>query len=530
MSTASGLWSKDIAVQEIGGVPFRMYTERPRRIAHMLAYAREWGPRPYVVQGERVITFDALPIATAAKARQLIESGVGRGDRVMLLGWNSPDWVINFWACVRIGAVPLLGNAWWSVGEIEHALSLLKPVLTLADARGAARVSAEWRRGIWEADLSPGGASSADTADGDAASSDENEPAVVIFTSGTEGRAKAVVLAHRSLLAQLQMLLHVTRRLPYLPDPALGEVCLHSGPLFHIGGVHALLRGVTVGNTLVMLRGRFEPGESLELIERYKVSRWNAVPTMATRLIEHPDIRRRNLSSLRAMTLGGAPVHSELLRRVRSGLPGVEARIATGYGLSENAGQSTAASGADTVGRPGSSGRALPCIEIRIEPRPGMPDGEVLLRSPTQMLGYFGEASPIDAQGWLQTGDLGRLDENGHLWITGRCKELIIRGGENIAPAAVERALMEVAGVSEAVVFGVPHPDLGEEVMAIVVVDGDLTSDQIKDQLRSGVASFAVPSRWRIQKEPLPVNLTGKVDKAALMVQARAAVTAAQGR
>ena len=197
------------------------------------------------------------------------------------------------------------------------------------------------------------------------------------------------------------------------------------------------------------------------------------VPTMATRLLEHPDVHRRDLRSLRAITLGGAPVQHGTAEADAHGLPGVEARVATGYGLSENGGQATAASGADTADRPGSSGRPLPCVELKIAPRPGMPDGEVLLRSPSQMLGYFGEEeSPIDREGWLHTGDLGRIDDDGHLWITGRLKDIIIRGGENIAPTAVERALLAIPGVSEAAVFGVPHPDLGEEVMAVVVTEG----------------------------------------------------------
>ncbi|MDR3530479.1 MAG: class I adenylate-forming enzyme family protein [Rhodopila sp.] len=523
MSAAQTFWGKQIAVEEIRGVPFRMYTDRPRRIEHLLPFANCWGSRPYVVQGDRVVTFDALRAASGAKARQLAESGVRQGDRVLIFGWNSPDWVLNFWACVRIGAVPVLGNAWWSQGELDHALNLLKPALVLADARGAGKIPSAWRCGPWAADENAVGAD-----DPVVEASDENETAAIIFTSGTEGRAKGVVLAHRSLLANQQMLLHVTRRLPYRPDETAGEVCLHTGPLFHIGGVGALLRGLMVGNTLVFPSGRFDPGEALELIERYKISRWNAVPTMASRLLEHPDAQRRDLRSLQTMTLGGAPVHAELLERMRSGLPDVQARIATGYGLSENAGQATAAGGLDTAARPGSSGRPLPCVELHIVPRPDRADGEVLVRSPTQMLGYYGsEESPIDSEGWLHTGDLGRIDENGHLWITGRCKDLIIRGGENIAPAAVERALVALPGVSEALVFGVPHPDLGEEVMAVVVVTGEQTAEELQEQLRAAVASFSVPSRWRLQTEPLPVNLTGKVDKAALIARVREEMAAA---
>ena len=314
------------------------------------------------------------------------------------------------------------------------------------------------------------------------------------------------------------MLLHVSRRLPQQVDETSGDTGLHTGPLFHIGGIQTLLRAITVGGTLVMPTGRFDPGEALMLIERYRISRWSAVPTMVSRLLDHPDVTKRDLRSLRSVTVGGAPVHAELLERIRTGLPGADARVPTGYGLTENGGQATAASGRDTAERPGSSGRPLPCVELRFLTRPGLPDGEILVRSPTQMSGYLGsEESPIDEQGWLHTGDLGHLDEAGHLWITGRSKDLIIRGGENIAPAAVERALAGIRGVADAAVIGVPHADLGEEVMAFVVTADDaLTPAGLAQALRGTVASFAVPSRWHLQREPLPTNHTHKVDKQAL--------------
>ena len=147
-----------------------------------------------------------------------------------------------------------------------------------------------------------------------------------------------------------------------------------------------------------------------------------------------------------------------------------------------------------------------------------MPDAEILVRSPTQMTRYIGtDDSPIDDEGWLHTGDLGHLDEHGRLWITGRSKDLIIRGGENIAPAAVERALVTIAGVTEVAVVGVPHPDLGEEVCAFVVVDDSgHTADSLREGLRGKVASFAVPNIWCIQHDSLPTNHTGKVDKPVL--------------
>lgn len=325
----------------------------------------------------------------------------------------------------------MLANGWWSAGELAKALAALQTALTLADAPGAAKMPPAWRCGPWEVDTPH--APIADAHGTDTTSVDEEAPAVILFTSGTEGRPKAVVLAHRALLAGLQMLLHITRRLPHQLDETAGDVGLHTGPLFHVGGVQTLLRAITVGDTLVMPRGKFDPAEALALIERHKIRRWAAVPTMVSRLLDHPDVHRKDLRSLRSVTVGGAPVYAELLQRIRTGLPSVQARIPTGYGLTENGGQATAASGADTAERPGASGRPLPCVELTCLPRPGLPDGEILVRSPTQMSGYYGtEQSPIDQDGWLHTGDLGRLDDTGTLWITGRCKDLIIRGGENI--------------------------------------------------------------------------------------------------
>jgi acyl-CoA synthetase (AMP-forming)/AMP-acid ligase II len=522
MSTQPAEWGTRIVTEDCRGIPFRIYTERPRRISGLLAYAGRWCDRPYIVQGEGRVTFAELRRTVAAKAGEISRLGVRRGDRVVIMGWNSPEWAINFWACVAAGAVPVHANAWWSEGELAEALDLLDPALVLADRRGASKVPASRATGRWEAE--PAGDDPSVTLAPEEVG-EEEDPAIIIFTSGTSGRPKAVVLSHRAILSNLHQLLHITRRLPHQVDDATGETALHTGPLFHIGGAQALIRSVMVGDTLVMPAGRFDPGEALALIERHRISRWAAVPTMVSRLLEHPDLPGKELGCLKSVTLGGAPVHAELLEAIRQGLPSVQARIPTGYGLTENGGQATAASGADTAATPGSCGRPLPCAELRLVPQPGLPDGEVQIRAPTQMAGYYGMAdSPIDAEGWLHTGDLGRLDERGQLWITGRCKELIIRGGENIAPAAVERALLSLPGVSEAAVFGIPHPDLGEEVMAVVVVPGGHTAEALQEALRARLASFAVPSRWSLRQEPLPTNHTGKVDKNELRRDALAAL------
>ncbi|MEU9286581.1 class I adenylate-forming enzyme family protein [Streptomyces sp. NPDC048275] len=515
MNSPTAAWGDEIGIEEVRGIRFRTYTDRPRTVGSLLAFADRWGERPHIAQGERVVTFEDLRNTVAAKAAELAGAGLGRGDRVLLLGWNSPEWIINFWACVTTGAVPVLANAWWGKAELADSVALLDLKLVLADARGTGSLPAGVPTGRWQCDI-PANPQRTHTD----LEEDEDAPAVIVFTSGTSGRPKGVVLSHRSLLAGLHMLLHITRRLPQQIDESTGDAGLHTGPMFHIGGVQTLIRAITVGDTLVMPAGRFDPKEALRLVEEWGIARWSAVPTMVSRVLEHPDVHRRDLTSLRSVTVGGAPVHSEFLAQLRAGLPGVEPRVVTGYGLTENGGQATAASGRDTAERPGSSGRPLPCVEVRILEGSDHEDGEILVRSPTQMTAYFGmDETPIDGEGWLHTGDLGRVDDAGYLWITGRAKDMIIRGGENIAPAAVEEALAGIPGVVESAVFGVPHPDLGEEVMAAVVVEDGLTAERLREELRPRLASFAVPSRWRLQDEPLPTNHAGKIDKKALAAQ-----------
>ncbi|MFA3894106.1 class I adenylate-forming enzyme family protein [Rhodococcus qingshengii] len=521
-TSKSERWGSDIEPATVGDLTFRMYSERPHRLGSLLTFASRWGDRAHIVQGERVVTFEQFRASVDARAHEFTSAGIGSGDRVVLLGFNSPEWIVNFWATVAVGGVAVLANAWWSEEELVSSLELVEPVLVLADERIASRVPDRYKVATWSPTADPSPTAATPFVDPGTA---EEDPAVVIFTSGTSGKPKGVVLSHRSLLSGLQMLLDITRRLPHLVDETAGESALHTGPMFHVGGVQTLLRAICVGDTLVMPAGRFDPAEAIRLVEDWKIRRWSAVPTMVTRVLEHPDVRTRDLTTLRAVTVGGAPVGAEFLERLRTGLPGVEPRVATGYGLTENGGQGVAASGKDTVKHPGTTGRALPCVEISIAPRPELPDGEILLRSPTQMLGYLGEIeSPIDSDGWLHTGDLGHLDDEGYLWITGRSKDMIIRGGENIAPASVEAALVRLPEVKDAVVFGVPHSDLGEEVAAALVLESDVDPTQFGDRLRGTIASFAVPTRWIVVTEDFPVNHAGKVDKNAVVADARTKV------
>ena len=443
---------------------------------------------------------------------------------MLLLAANSPEWVVSLWAGLRLGAVMAPGNGWWSESEVEHALELTRPSLVIGDPKRLAKVP----RGTVTVDVEElrplvDGALEA-TSGGDEVppppAGDESEPAVIVFTAGTTGLPKGATLAHRSWIASLHTTLAVSRRLPQtIPDDQPGWVSLLTGPLFHIGGLHAIALGLVSGGTLVFLEGRFDAGQVLEIIERERVEVWGAIPTMTLRVLEDPSLSGRDVSSLRSIPLGGAPVSPELLDRLHAAFPNTARRVTAVYGMTETSGTVARASGRLIAEHRGTSGEPLAGVEMKIDEPDEDGVGEILVRTPSQMLGYWGEEESeiIDVEGFVHTGDLGRL-EDGLLYITGRSKDIVIRGGENIAAPHVESVLIEHPEVADVAVVGLPHDDLGEEVAARVVtrLDATVDSDALAAYATERLAGFEVPSRWWISTEPLPMTDTGKADKRRL--------------
>jgi long-chain acyl-CoA synthetase len=354
------------------------------------------------------------------------------------------------------------------------------------------------------------------------APAEEDEPTIILFTSGTSGPPKGAVLSHRGVIALQHTLLHITRQLPHtLGADAPREVALQSGPLFHIGGVQALMRQFLLGGTLVFPAGKFDPTEVLDLMEAEGVHRWGGVPTMVSRVLNDPTIEGRDLSTVRAISLGGAPVLPEIVTRIKTRFPNVERGVSQVYGLSEAGGTLTSASGRDLTERIGTAGRPLPIVELRINDPDASGTGEVVARTPCQMLGYWGQPSDgtIDEEGWVHTGDLGHIDAENYLFITGRLKDLIIRGGENIASTHVEDVLLKHPEVREVAVCGRPDPDLGEIVAAAVVLDAGspVTVTELRAFAAEHLAYFEIPTSWWLRTEPLPANDVGKVRKRDLL-------------
>jgi len=512
-------WGTEI-VRRTDGIPFLVYEPRRTNAAELLDDVRHWGDRVHLVRGAQRVTYADLLDRVPRTAAVLADHGVGPGDRVMVLAFNSVEWIIGFWATLAADAVVVLANAWWSEAEVRHALGVVDVQLVLADPRSATLVPAGTP--VLELEEMVARAQGRAPVDPSATRAGEDDPALILFTSGTTGLPKGAVLPHRSVIALQHMLLHVTRQLPqHLTDAFPREVALQTGPLFHIGGVQALVRQLLLGGTLVFPRGRFDPAEVLDLIEAEKVDRWGGVPTMVNRVLNDPSIAGRDLSSVRAISLGGAPVPPELVTRIKARFPNVERGVSQVYGLSEAGGTITAASGRDLVERPGTAGRPLPLVELRIDRPDEKGTGEVIARAPIQMLGYWGQPSDttIDDEGWVHTGDLGHLDDDGYLFITGRVKDLIIRGGENIAAVHVENVLLRHPEVHDVAVCGRPDPDLGEIVAAAVVLDpaSTVTVNELRAFAAEHLAHFELPTSWWLRTDTLPSNDVGKVQKRQLL-------------
>ncbi len=476
------------------------------------------GKPAWLWQGKTVCTFGELPAMIGRYRAALAQLGVKRGDRVMIKAENSPGFALTYLAVLASGAIAVPVNPAYTASELALLIEDAEPVL-LVHGSATAVPDGDLPRRIT---LEPDDTGSLPALAGGMAPDlqvevmAETDLAAILFTSGTTGRPKGAMLMHRNLSSNVAALFDAWQ----FSD---ADSILHALPLFHAHGLFVALHLGLYSAATVHLLGKFDAAKVIALLPT--VSVFMGVPTFYTRLLERPDFGREAVRTIRLMICGSAPL-----------LPSVFAEIEarTGHRILERYGMTEAAmitsNPVAPEGRiPGTVGNPLPGVELRIvggEGRADLPPGEVgeiEIRGPNLCVGYWrrpeATAEAIGPDGFFVTGDTGFKDETGRVTIAGRSKDLIISGGFNIYPAELEMVLAEVDGVSDVAIIGVPHPDFGEGVVAVVTAARpDLEPAAIEAVAREKLARFKQPKAIRIVAE-FPRNAMGKVLKAELRRQ-----------
>ncbi|MBV8085073.1 MAG: AMP-binding protein [Chloroflexi bacterium] len=460
------------------------------------------------------LTYADLAERAAAVAMTLTEAGVGPGDRVALLDIGGPPGIATLFGCAAAGAVFVPLNFRARDHEIGQMLELVQPKIVLA---GEAYLDRAGERGMPLDDVHAGPGAEllpAEVADDDMAA--------LVFTSGTSAAAKAVMLAHADLVNFVFG----------MADAADGEdhgTVLIAAPLPHVAGLTAVLTATWAGRRMVVMR-QFEAGEWLRIVQGERVTHAFLVPTMLKHVLDHPSFAGTDLSSLQVLSYGGAPMPISVIRRAIEALPQVQ--FINAFGQTETSSTVTILGPEDhqltgipeedemRLRRLASIGRPLPDVEVAIFGEDGQPlgagqVGEIAIRTNRLMRGYYGQEAATAAtlrDGWLYTRDLGWLDEDGYVFLAGRKSDMIIRGGENIAPEEVEVVLETHPAVDEAAVFGIPDEEWGERVAAAVVLRaGAAAADaELMEFVRGRLGGYKTPASV-VFLETLPRNDLGKL-------------------
>jgi len=540
----------EIETVEIDRRPVKVWKNAPPTLMHTFLAGRANGAKTFIVYEEERVSFEAFARATLAFTAELSAAGVVAGDRVAIAMRNLPEWPVAFFGAALLGAVVTPLNAWWSAEELAFGLkdsgskvvvvdaerlALIQPALgglpdlkrvfasrmanAPIDVRVTALESVIGASGTW-ADLPEGAMPGV--------AIQPEDVATIFYTSGTTGLPKGALGTHRnascSLVAGLFSLARCYVRRgeapPQLDANAPQKVGLVSIPFFHTTGCNAvLLPALVIGQKLVCQR-RFDAGEALMLIERERINSIGGVPTVAIQLLQHPDRAKYDLSSLELVAYGGAAAPSALVGEIAKKTTG---RPGSGWGMTETSATHTHHLGEDYLNRPDSCGPPIPVGAIRIVDGDGaeVPTGvvgELLAYGPNIVRGYWNrpeETAQTFVEGWVRTGDLARVDDEGFCFIVDRKKDIIIRGGENIYCQEVEAILFEYPGVAEVALVARPHPVLGEEPVAFVSVAPGKTVDveALRNLTVGRLAAFKRPVEIYVLDEPMPRNAAGKVLK-----------------
>lgn len=525
---------------EIGGL--EVFRNHPRTLSGFYDVSRRRGAQRLIEVDGTAFSHDDIFAKVASLAEHLEARGVSRSTPVALALTAGVEWAVSFMAVTAIGAIAVLVNTRGSGDEMVHAIRAMDARFLIADAERRDRLFAEPDFALDEIIVSDE-AGPGTLADVLAATPSKpfvpcsvapEDGAIVLFTSGTTGRPKPVLIDHGAithsiLLAGLMAAVHDIRceqefGITVPPERASASAAtLITSPVFHFSGVMPFLRGLYFGAPLIIM-GRWSVDDTLGLMEREAVSRIGFVPAMLVDMLDSPRSSNDNLGRLLVLANGSATLDTQVVERVRSRLPHV--LLANGYGQTESGAWGTAISGQDYLDHPNAVGYVLPTMRLRIvgidgkDAAPGE-EGEIWLAGRCLMQRYAGAPEATHKamrDGWLRTGDVGKIDSNGRVFLLDRLKNMIISGGENVYCAEVERALGEHPAVAEAVAYGLPDERLGERVSATVVLKPGATAsaEELVAHSRARLAGYKIPRTLEFRDTPLPRTSTMKIDRGRL--------------
>jgi long-chain acyl-CoA synthetase len=549
-------------VIDVRGIPTTVFAAVPPTMRSIWEMTAAHADKPYLVYEDEQLSYAEVQQQVRTLAHYLVEHGVGRGDRVAIAMRNYPEWVTAYWATVSLGAAVVGMNAWWTSTEMEYGLTDSRPKVLIADDERVERVlpvldglratapmhliTVRTERALpadaarWTDVMASGNPDALPAAD-----IDPDDDACIFYTSGTTGFPKGAQLTHRGSVHNLFNIVFMSlanasaeakaiaageltpKAAP--PAPATQNVFMAPTPLFHVTACNCILHPATLGGGRVVLMYKWDPGRALELIERERVTNFSGVPTMSRELLLHPDWATRDTSSMVGMGGGGAALQADLVDKIDGSLKhGVPS---TGYGLTETHGIVTANSSRAFTAKPHSAGPVVPTLEAKLvdddgNEVPPAPDaiGQLCVRGAVIIKGYLNRPeATADAirDGWFNTGDIARIDDEGFVYIVDRAKDMVLRGGENVYCSEVETVIYQHDAIAEAAVFGVPDERLGEAVAAAIVLrpDATLSADDLRAFLAERIAKHKIPEQIWFRDEALPRNASGKFLKRELRQQ-----------
>jgi acyl-CoA synthetase (AMP-forming)/AMP-acid ligase II len=537
------------------GSPFEVVTPEdgaPRYFRHaahdllqVIDAGRVHGDREFLVWQSQRLTFNQYYDQVDRLAGQMVASfGLKPGERVAIAMRNQPAWLVAFAAILRCGAVCVPLNSWGLRGELQYALQDSGSRLLLCDEPRLDTLREDLAReqrativvgaqgALPEYCLSYEDLIGAPAAPVPVLEVDPDAPAMILYTSGTTSRAKGAVSSHRAICQALTALdfqgafcaMSSPERIGVVINSGFAPTTLAAVPLFHVSGLHAQFLSALRSGRRLMLMYKWDVERAIDLIRDERCTQFNGAPVMMQQLLASPRFGTEHTASLFGLGLGGGASSASVLDDMLKIKPDVIG--GAGYGLTESNGIGAAIGGDQFVYKPATAGWALPIVDIRIGDGPDQPQsagtrGVIWLRSPTLMSAYWNlpEATAQTLRdGWLDTGDIGHLDDEGFLHITGRVKELINRGGENISAAEIETCILDMPGVLEAAAFAIADPLLGEAVgLAVHGQASTLPQEaQVCAFIAERLAGYKVPTQVFRVLDPLPRNATGKVLKAQL--------------